>query len=222
MLQSTRRTLGRGLIAVAAVAAISVAARPVAELTATPASDIVVADHEAWLRALTGKHKQLFDSPSPAGGIMLVHIMNYYDTYNKAYNVPDKDINAIGTFYGGTTFFGLNDRMWAKYGLGEYLDVAGADGKPATANPWRSAPQILGMSIPPASIEALQRRGATFIVCNNALQIFAGLLAQSKGLDPQAVYEDMKANILPGVTLVPAMVIAVEKAQAAGFTYQRQ
>lgn len=217
----SRRTLITGLMAVAAVAAASVAARPATDLAASSAPAVAV-DHEAWLTALKGTHKQLFDSPSPAGGIMLVHIMNYYDTYNKAYNVADKDINAIGTFYGMTTFHGLNDRMWAKYRLGEYLDAAGPDGKPATANPWRSAPQILGMSIPPASIEALQARGATFIICNNALEIFAGLLAQSRGLDAKVVYEDMKANILPGVTLVPAMVIAIEKAQAAGFTYQRQ
>lgn len=222
MSQSSRRTMLRGLLVVAAVAAVSVAARPVGEFAARGGHDAVAIDHEAWLRPLKGKHKQLFDSPNPAGGIMLVHIMNYYDTYNKAYNVADKDINAIGTFYGATTFYGLNDRMWAKYGLGAYLDAKGADGKPATANPWRTAPQILGMSIPPASIEALQKRGTTFIICNNALEIFAGLLAQSKGLDPKAVYQDMKANILPGVTLVPAMVIAVEKAQAAGFTYQRQ
>lgn len=217
-----RRTLIPGLMAVAAVAVAAVAARPAADLAASPAPEAVAPDHEAWLTPLKGKHKLLFDSPSPAGGIMLVHIMNYYDTYNKAYHVADKDINAIGTFYGMTTFHGLNDRMWARYRLGEYLDAAGPDGKPATANPWRSAPQILGMSIPSASIEALQARGATFILCNNALEIFAGLLAQSRGLDAKVVYEDMKANILPGVTLVPAMVIAVEKAQAAGFTYQRQ
>lgn len=222
MLLSSRRTLIPGLMAVAAVAVASIAARPAPEPSADAAPAVETVDHEAWLTALKGKHKQLFDSPAPAGGIMLVHIMNYYDTYNKAYNVADKDINAIGTFYGMTTFHGLNDRMWAKYRLGEYLDAAGPDGKPATANPWRRAPQILGMTIPPASIEALQARGATFILCNNALEIFAGLLAQARGLDAKAVYEDMKANILPGVTLVPAMVIAVEKAQAAGFTYQRQ
>lgn len=217
----SRRTLITGLMAMATVAAASVAARPAADLAASSAPAVAV-DHEAWLRPLTAEHKLLFDSPSPAGGIMLVHIMNYYNTYNKAYNVADKDINAIGTFYGMTTFHGLNDRMWAKYRLGEYLDAAGPDGKPVTANPWRAAPQILGMTIPPASIEALQARGATFIICNNALEIFAGLLAQSRGLDAKVVYEDMKANILPGVTLVPAMVIAIEKAQAAGFTYQRQ
>jgi hypothetical protein len=32
----------------------------------------------------------------------------------------------------------------------------------------------------------------------------------------------MKANILPGVELVPGMVVAVEQAQKAGVAYHRQ
>jgi len=36
------------------------------------------------------------------------------------------------------------------------------------------------------------------------------------------VYEDLKANILPGIDLVPGMVIAVEQAQRAGLSYHRQ
>jgi hypothetical protein len=32
----------------------------------------------------------------------------------------------------------------------------------------------------------------------------------------------MKANILPGVILVPGMVVAIEQAQKAGLTYHRQ
>lgn len=222
MSPKVRRTLVRGAIATALMAGVAAATIPAGTLAARGAAEVAASEHDAWLAPLKAKHKLLFDSPSPAGGIMLVHIMNYYDTYNRAYRVADKDINAIGTFYGMTTFYGLNDAMWAKYRLGEYLDQPGADGRPATANPWRAAPVILGMTIPAASIEALQKRGATFILCDNALQIFAGLLAQQRGLDGKAVYEDMKANLLPRVTRVPAMVIAVEKAQAAGFTYQRQ
>jgi len=222
MSRPTRRTLFRGLAAASAVAVAVALVGPATQAAARSGRAVLSSRHDAWLAGLNGKHKQLFDSPAPAGGIMLVHIMNYYDTYNRAYNVPDRDINAIGTFYGTTTFHGLNDAMWAKYHLGEFLEVTAADGAPATANPWRTAPQILGMTIPQSSIESLQKRGATFIICNNALEIFSGLLAQKRGLDPRVVYEDMKANLLPGVTLVPAMVIAIEKAQAAGFTYHRQ
>ena len=178
--------------------------------------------HDGWLANLRGEHRQLFDAPAPNGGIPLVHVMNFYDTYNTAFGVPDKAINGVLTFYGTTTFYGLSDSMWAKYDLGEFLGEKDAKGKGYVANPWRANPTILGGSIPQASIESLQRRGATFIICNNALGIFSGLVAKARGLDAKVVYEDMKANILPGVTLVPAMVIAIEQAQAAGLTYHRQ
>ena len=62
-----------------------------------------------WLDGLKAKHRQFFDAPTPNGGIPLVHVMNYYDTYNKAFNVKDADIDAVLTFYGATTFYGLND-----------------------------------------------------------------------------------------------------------------
>jgi intracellular sulfur oxidation DsrE/DsrF family protein len=78
------------------------------------------------------------------------------------------------------------------------------------------------MALAPASIESLQKRGATFIVCNNALTIFSGLLAQARGLDAKVVYDDLRANILPNVELIPGMVVAIEQAQRAGLTYHRQ
>jgi hypothetical protein len=217
-----RRTLiATLLVASAGIAAFS--ARPAA-LQAKPASGhAVVEPSNDWLKGLKVKHRQFFDNPSPNGGIALVHVMNYYDTYNKAFNVKDADIKAVLTFYGGTTFYGLNDNAWAKYKLGEFLEANDpTTGKPAIVNPWRAAPVVLGITLPPASLESLQKRGATLILCNNALQIFSGLLAAKRGLDAQVVYEDLKANILPGVDLVPGMVVAVEQAQRAGLTYHRQ
>ena len=206
-----------GIIA-ARVAALD--AKPVASLSPSSATR---APSNGWLDGLKAKHRQFFDTPAPAGGIPLVHVMNYYDTYNKAFGVKDTDIDAVLTFYGSTTFHGLSDAVWAKYNLGEFLEIVDpATGKPATANPWRSAPVVLGMTLPQASIETLQKRGATFILCNNALGIFAGMLAKARGLQADAVYADLKANILPGVELVPGMVVAVDQAHAAGLSYHRQ
>ena len=205
----------------AAIVAAGVAAAPASTASAASAPSSVAGDE--WLDHLKGKHRELFDAPAPGGGIPLVHMMNYYDTYNKAYATPDKDINGILTFYGTTTFYGLNDAMWAKYKLGEFLETNDAkSGKPATTNPWRVAPVAIGMTLPQASIESLQKRGATFIICNNALTIFSGLVAQQRNLPAEQVYADMKANILPGVTLVPGMVVAIDKAQRKGISYHRQ
>lgn len=223
MRPNLRRT-GTGLL-IAGLAFLTVTAFTAHGNTPTADAAITAPSNEPsdrWLDGLTSQHKQLFDAPAPGGGIPLVHVMNYYDTYNKAYKVQDSDIDAVLTFYGTTTFYGLNDAMWSKYRLGEFLETKDAKGVAVTANPWRSNPQILGMSLPQASVEALQKRGATFILCNNALGIFSGMLAQARGLDAKAVYEDMKSNILPGVTLVPGMVVAIEQAHKAGLSYHRQ
>lgn len=215
--RASRTFTAIGIAATALVAGMAMSS----PLTAGRAESSVTAQ-APWLAALKGRHRQLFDAPAPAGGIPLVHVMNYYDTYNSAFKTADRDINGVLTFYGTTTFHGLSDAMWAKYELGEFLGEKDASGKGAVANPWRANPTIIGMSLPQASIESLQKRGASFIICNNALTIFSGLVAKQRGLDPATVYQDMKANILPGVTLVPAMVIAIEQAQNAGLTYHRQ
>jgi hypothetical protein len=222
---NTRTTARRH--AIAASLTILAAATVVTERVAARAAEPVAASSSVepsnrWLDGLKAKHRQFFDAPAPAGGIPLVHVMNYYDTYNKAFGVKDADIDAVLTFYGATTFYGLNDAAWSKYALGEFLDVKDESGKPTVANPWRSAPVVLGMTLAPASIESLQKRGATMILCNNALQIFSGLLAQKRGLDAKVVYEDLKSNILPGVELIPGMVVAVEQAAKAGLSYHRQ
>ena len=226
---SNPRTIARRSAIAAAlgiVATTAIMGMRVAAADAKPAAPVVTSGprepSNRWLDGLTAKHKQFFDAPTANGGVPLVHIMNYYDTYNKAFGVKDADIDAVLTFYGATTFYGLNDAMWTKYQIGEFLETNDATtGKPATSNPWRAKPVILGMTLPQASIETLGKRGATFILCNNALQIFSGMLATKRGLDPKVVYDDMKENILPGVELVPGMVIAVEQAQRAGLSYHR-
>ena len=216
-----RTAIAASLVIVAASAAVTARVSALHAKPATTSSPIEPSSR--WLKGLNGKHRQFFDSPSPNGGVPLVHAMNYYDTYNKAFGVKDADINAVLTFYGATTFYGLNDAAWAKYRLGEFLETTDpTTGQPATSNPWRAAPVILGMTIPAASLESLHKRGATLILCNNALQIFSGLLAAKRGLDSHVVYDDLKANILPGVELIPGMVVAVEQAAHAGLSYHRQ
>ena len=219
---SVRRTLIVASLAVIA-GTVGFVARPAPASARTESRPTTIEPSNNWLKGLKAKHRQFFDNPAPNGGVALVHVLNYYDTYNKAFSVKDADIKAVLTFYGATTFYGLNDSAWAKYRLGEFLETNDpATGKPATANPWRTAPTVLVITIPPASIESLQKRGATMILCNNALTIFSGLLAEKRGLDAKVVYEDLKANILPGVELIPGMVVAVEQAQRAGLSYHRQ
>lgn len=79
----------------AVVAATGIVAARTAVLHAKPAPSTTIEPSDRWLDGLKAKHRQLFDSPSPNGGIGLVHVMNYYDTYNKAYGVRDADVDAV-------------------------------------------------------------------------------------------------------------------------------
>lgn len=216
----------RGFLARVAAAVAAAGALPlVSNEAAAEASQ--ASDHDKWLDAVSGKHRQLFDMSAMDNGLPLIHILNYFGTYTSAYGAKPGEVNAIGTFYGMTTLLGVNDAMWAKYRLGSVINVNDhKTGAPAIRNPWRTDPEIKiggkAMVMPQASIEALQKLGTTFILCNNALTFFAGEVAAATSQQAPAVLTEFKANMLPGVVLVPAMVIAIQKAQDKGIAYNKQ
>lgn len=180
-------------------------------------------DPDAWLDALAGTHRQLFDSPEAKGGTVLARMLDYYETYIRAYGASDTDIAAVGALYSGTTAFALNDGAWSAFELGALLEIDdSAGGKPALRNPWRVDPVIRGAPRPKAGIEALQARGATFLVCNGALRALAEQIANRRGGQADAVHRELLANLLPGVVPVPSMVVTIEKAQSRGLAYYRQ
>lgn len=215
----------RGFLARVAAAAAAAGALPLVGGEAL--AQAPQADHDKWLDGLNGKHKQLFDMPAVDAGLPLIHILNYFSTYASAYGAKPGEVTAVGTFYGMTTLFGLNDAMWAKYHIGSALNVNDhKTGAAATRNVWRVEPEIsIGakkLVMAPAGLEALQKAGTTFLLCSNALTFFAGELAAAHNMQAPAVLTELKANMLPGVILVPAMVIAIQKAQDRGIAYNRQ
>ena len=128
--------------------------------------------------------------------------------------------------------------MWAKYGLGDYTGMKDVSGKGYTRNalyrPTKddahlliqafqtpNIPELLD-AVPAMGIESLQKMGTKFLLCANALGAWClELQARGKG-KADAIQKELTANLLPNVTIVPAMVIAIEKAQAVGIRYNRQ
>jgi hypothetical protein len=199
-------------------------------------------DPDAWIKGVKGTHRTLFDFPQHRGGIPLLHILNYLNTYQAAYKAPAGTAGAVGTFYSVGTQSSIplafNDAAWAKYKIGEYLGLKDASGKAYERNVFfrptvADAHLLLGamqlpavaafaQGMPALGIESLQKMGTTFLLCANA---FGGWCAEleTRGKGKAADLEkDLRANLLPGVIVVPAMVIAIEKAQAAGIAYNRQ
>jgi hypothetical protein len=182
---------------------------------------------DKWLTALTGKHRQVFDMPNPQNGMGLLHVRNYLNTMRDTYNLKHPEVTAVVGLYGMTTMLGFNDAMWKKYSLGNSLKVMDGSNTPATQNVFYNAPagatalSLSGAPIPipvDTSISALQDRGGVFILCNNAFNVWMGLLGGG-GAKSADLRKEFEANMLPGLYLVPAMVVAINQAQMHGCTY---
>jgi hypothetical protein len=229
-----RRSFVGQLFGAAAAASLSMSGTRAAAAQQSGADD--------WIREVKGHHRCLFDFPQHKNGMPLLHILNYLNTYTSAYKTGAGQVGAVGTFYSvgsqASIPLAFNDAIWAKYGLGVYTGLKDADGKPYRRNVFnRPTPKDLHLlmqaidspmipaladAIPALGIESLQSMGAKFVLCANALGIWClELEARGKG-NAQDIDRDLRANLLPGVTIVPAMVIAIEKAQEAGIRYNRQ
>lgn len=182
--------------------------------------------HDRWLDGLKAPHRQLFDFNAHGDGIGLIHMHNFVETHKAAYGATERDINVVGTCYGGTTPLAWNDAMWAKYQIGKALNITDPATKAPLTRNWFNRPQsgdpvfFAGM-LAAASMENLTKRGATFLMCNNAFRMWVGRLAEMGLGKPEEIEPDIRANLLPGIVTVPAMVIAVNRAQRKGFTYMR-
>jgi intracellular sulfur oxidation DsrE/DsrF family protein len=183
---------------------------------------------DKWLSAVTGKHRQIFDLPNHENGWGLLHVRNYLNTLRDTYHVTHPDATAVVTIYGMGTMLAFNDDMWKKYSLGAASKVNDMSNAPATGNVFYKAPggsnslSISGTPIPvpaDASISELQQRGAVFILCNNAYGVWMSILAGGDATKAAALRKEFDANMLPGVYLVPAMVVAIDQAQKHGCSY---
>ncbi|HEY2824689.1 MAG TPA: hypothetical protein VGI83_04020, partial [Gemmatimonadales bacterium] len=183
-----------------------------------------VSASDAWVEGLKGKHKQLFDMAEPEDGVGLLHVRNYLATYKDAYRAAPADVNAVVTLYGKTTPLGFPDAMWAKYKFGAALEIKDPKtGQPTERNfffhPEDGDNFAFGFN--DSSIENLQKQGVVFILCNNALNFFISRLSAGGLGTKEAIRADLLANMLPGVVLVPAMVIAINRAQEHGLSYMK-
>ena len=213
--------------------AATAASLPLARMSSAAAAE--TNDHDSWLAEMTGKHRCIFDFPAHKKGAGLVHMYNYVVTYQAAYGADVSDINTIGTLYSmgpaSSITMAFKDNMWSKYRFGEYHSLDDPQtGKPAVRNLFYKT--LDGDEIPrvgtlgpfaDASVSAMQEKmGSRFLLCNNAA-VALGMDLERLGFGPAAdTTADLLANLQPGVQVVPAMVIAIEKAQAAGIAYNKQ
>jgi len=231
--QSTPRREFLGQIAASAVVLASAAcSTPISAGQAntapapapSPAPPVPVHWDDSWFTRLTAKHKAVFDSPAIEDGLAVAQAAGYIRGMRDAVAAAADDVQTVVVMRHAAIPMVFNDAIWAKYSLGKELKVKDYPSeKWATRNPWLTAatPSKAPPDRPQSTLAWLSSHGHMLLGCDLATRGYAGEIAERTKVDSHVVYEELKANLVPGVILQPTGVYAVHRAQEAGCSYIR-
>jgi len=67
-------------------------------------------------------------------------------------------------------------------------------------------------------MESLIKKGAQFAVCSTSTRNIATRIAKANGMEIDAVVKEITANLIANSRMVPAGVLAVNRAQEHGYS----
>jgi intracellular sulfur oxidation DsrE/DsrF family protein len=177
-----------------------------------------------WLDQIPGSHRFILDTVSPSGlGSAMLFANNFFIANQAGYGLGNADAAVVIVLRHNSTAFAYTDAMWAKYGpaIGQ---AAGGFDDPKT----KTAPGVnvygvgsYGAALPNngVTIDALTGRGVHFAVCQMATRRFAGAIANANKLDVEAVYKELASNLVRNSHMVPAGIVAINRAQERGYSF---
>ena len=68
------------------------------------------------------------------------------------------------------------------------------------------------------ALASLANQGVQFAVCSMATHRLAGSIARAAGITADAAFAELIANLVSNARLVPAGIVAVNRAQERGYT----
>lgn len=189
---------------------------------------------DSWFNRLTAKHKAVFDTPEFSEGMILGagQATRYIAGMRDALGAGPNDVQTVIVIRHRALPFALNDAMWAKYEIGKDLKIKGDGEEWATKNPFaapragRSAGRGGGersqsADRPQSNAEWLTSHGHILLGCDLATQGYAGTVAAHTKGAMKTIYEEFKANLVPGLLLQPNGIYATLRAQEAGCAFMR-
>lgn len=212
------------LVRLAAGAGVLCAAEISSPVAAQPAPDTrwrpTPHPQDDWYDKIPGQHRFLFDSTTPEGMALALRFANNYFTANEsAYGLKDSDLAVVIVARHKSTPFAYSDAIWAKYGkeLSEQAEFR---------DPKTKAPPKINVYAAPAdgsehdgAMDALIKKGVHFAVCQMATRAIARRIAKATGVEADAVFKEIGADLIPNSHLVSAGIVAVNRAQERGYSF---
>jgi len=173
-----------------------------------------------WLEASPGEHRFVFDTTTPDGIALAFQFAGNYFTANAdAYGLKESDLAVLIVARHKSTTFGYNDAMWAKYGkqFSEQAEFTDPNTKQApTVNVYTTVGEVSGQG---GRLTALMKKGVHVAVCQTSSRGTATRIAKATGAEVDTIMKEMAANLIPNARLVPAGIVAVNRAQERGYSF---
>jgi intracellular sulfur oxidation DsrE/DsrF family protein len=165
-----------------------------------------------WLDQIPGKHRFIFDTTTPEGmNSALMFATNYFLANRNGYGLQDSDLAVVLVARHASTAFAYTDALWSRYG------VPLSTGSNNFVDPRTKEPAKVNVYL--SRLEGLVKRGAHLAVCQMASRALAGMVARAAGANTDEIYNEMTRNLLPNSHLVPAGIVAINRAQERGYAF---
>jgi intracellular sulfur oxidation DsrE/DsrF family protein len=175
-------------------------------------------DFTRWLDSIPGTHRQLYDMPEVNQGMGLVWSWAFLTTGAPAYGLPEQELGVVIVLRHNAIPLALTDSAWSKYRLGDVFKIEDPDTHaPAVRNPFYRMPGAF--AVPDAALQKLIARGVKVAVCNLAITISSGMVAQKMGLKHEDVSHEWTDAVFAGIQVVPSGVVACNGAASRGCAY---
>lgn len=222
MANKTRRSFLTNLGVAASAAGVTLAGAAGAQAQTAPGGRFEPARHpqDEWFDKLPGKHRMFFDTTHSAAVADAIWFAgNFYVANKSAYNLESSDLAVIICMRHGSTAFGYNDAIWAKYGalLSRQADFTDPKTKEAPKVNYY-APAGSETPVRGRSLATVIKMGVQFAVCAQSSHGIAGMIANATGQKADDVFSEIGANLIGQARFVPAGIIAVNRAQERGYS----
>jgi hypothetical protein len=185
-------------------------------------------DHEALtqLIAYRGSPKQVWDNQNINGPWMNL-MRNMFNT--QVYSFKHPDFIAVSATHGPAHLAMYDQTMWDKYQLAKLAGPAFSantfivEQGAGALNPENYQDPDGAFSPRDNSIPALQRRGAVFLACHNAIWEVSDVLIRTGSnpdkLSHEALAAELTNHLIPDAVLTPGAVGTLLELQQAGYQY---
>ncbi len=210
---------------VASLAAIVVGGAAMAQQkSTTTATRWQPARHEKddWFDNLPGKHRLVFDTTTPERlGDGLLFANNFMRVNRADYGLENSDLAVVIVVRHRSTPFGYNDAMWAKYGMA--LAARSQVEDPTTKlapkrNIYNAADYGELAANRGTTLDSLFKQGVQLAVCSTSTRGYSRSIAEAVGGNADAIYNELTANLVSNARMVPAGIVAVNRAQERGYS----